>query len=350
MALYGTGITVFELALFTRKLVVMLNAGVPFSAAFASLAQSDNLDLQRVARQLTGDIQKGCSISTAFARHPQVFSSVYISVVRVGENSGHMEECLNRLADYLERSSTVRRKIISALTYPLVISIVSIALLVFFAVYFLPQTAMIFSSMGEKLPGITLAMLKITKTMSNPFFFLMMAALVGAGFFCYHIFKERREFKLWVDLFLLNAPVVKRIYLKYLMARVVYLLSVLLNSGVGISESFKILEDNVDNKILSQELSRSFEKIMKGQDISTSLSKSELFSPLVIGLIKVGEKTGELPHMLSKAADLYEEDLERILEQATVLVEPLIMFFLGGGVGFMCLAMFAPIIKMMQTF
>jgi len=350
MALFGTGISLFELALFTRKLVVMLNAGVPMSGAFASLSNTENLDLRKVAHKLLSDVQSGASVSSAFARHPQVFSPVYISVLRVGESSGQLEECLNRLADYLERSSTVRRKLVSSLTYPFVIMVVSVALLTFFAAFFLPKIGMVFSSMGEKLPGITVALLKVTKTLTNPVFFIVLLGLAAAGYFCYHIFKDRPEFRLWIDLAQLNTPVVKNIYLKYLMARVMYLMSVLLNSGVGIAESFKILEDNVNNKILADQLKRSFEQIMKGREISASLSKSDLFSPMVIGLIKVGEKTGELPRMLGKAADYYEEDLERMLDQVTVMVEPILMFFLGGTVGFMCLAMFAPILKMMQGF
>jgi len=337
-----------DLVVFTRQLSALVKASIPLLKSLNILfAQVENRYLREVISSIMAKIESGSSLSGAMAGYPEVFSLLYINMIKAGEFGGALDGILERLAIYLENSNKLNRKVRSAFIYPVVV--VSVALLIT-AVMFLkviPGFKDIFSSLGAKLPLPTLVMIKTSEFFQRYF-------LLIAGFIIIMVFILRRlmkipRFQLAKDEFKLNLPVVGRLIRKLAIARFTRTLSTLLRSGVVVLSALEISSNTSGNKIIESGLKKVATQVSKGERIGESLAKNKVFAPLVVNLIAVGEETGDIPSMLDKIATFYEEEVDTTVSSLTSLIEPFIIVFLGVFIGGIALAMFLPILQLSQV-
>jgi len=337
-----------DLVIFTRQLSALVKASIPLLKSLNILfAQVENRYLREVISSIMTRIESGSSLSSAMASYPEVFSLLYINMIKAGEFSGALDSILERLAIYLENTNKLNRKVRAAFIYPTVV--VSVALLIT-AVMFLkviPGFKNIFSSLQAKLPLPTLVMIKASELFQKYF-------LLIVGFIIIMVFVLRRlmripRFQLAKDKFKLNLPVAGRLIRKVAIARFTRTLSTLLKSGVVVLSAIEISSSTSGNKIIESGLKKVGVQVSKGERIGESLAENKVFAPLVVNLIAVGEETGDIPSMLDKIAAFYEDEVDTAVSSLTSLIEPFIIVFLGLFIGAIVLAMFLPILQLSQV-
>ncbi len=337
-----------DLVIFTRQLSALVKASIPLLKSLNILfAQVENRYLREVISSIVTRIESGSSLSSAMSSHPEVFSLLYINMIKAGEFSGALDSILERLAIYLENTDKLNRKVRAAFIYPVVV--VSVALLIT-AVMFLkviPGFKNIFSSLGAKLPLPTLVMIKASESFQK-YFLLIVGFIIIMVFILRRLMKIPR-FQLARDKFKLNLPVAGRLIRKVAIARFTRTLSTLLRSGVVVLSALEISSTTSGNKIIELGLKKVGVQVSKGERIGESLAENKVFAPLVVNLIAVGEETGDIPSMLDKIASFYEDEVDTAVSSLTSLIEPFIIVFLGIFIGGIVLAMFLPILQLTQV-
>jgi type IV pilus assembly protein PilC len=337
-----------DLVVFTRQLSALVKASIPLLKSLNILfAQVENRYLREVISSIMAKIESGSSLSSAMAGYPEVFSLLYINMIKAGEFSGALDGILERLAIYLENSNKLTRKVKSAFVYPVVV--VSVALLIT-AIMFLkviPGFKDIFSSLGAKLPLPTLVMIK-TSELFQKYFLLIVGFIIIMVFILRRLMKIPR-FQLAKDEFILNFPVFGKLIRKVAIARFTRTLSTLLRSGVVVLSALEISSSTSGNKIIESGLKKVATQVSKGERIGESLAENKVFAPLVVNLIAVGEETGDIPSMLDKIAAFYEDEVDVMVSGLTSLIEPFIIVFLGVFIGGIAVAMFLPILQLSQV-
>ena len=336
-----------EKMIFSRNLSVMLSAGLPISRALAALArQTKNKKFKSVIAHLEADIQKGEPLSMAMDRHPEVFSNLFTAMVRAGEKSGKLPESLNLISQQLERDLTLSRRVKGAMMYPAIIVIAMFGVGAAMMIFVVPTLLSVFQELNVELPFTTKIVIFISNTLVNHLLLtgLIVLAIIVSVFL---MFKSKRGKRL-IDTIVLHLPFFSSLIKKINSSRATRILSSLLSSGVGVVEAFDVAENVLQNHHYKEVLEKAKREIQKGSPIAKVFQEAErLYPPLVGEMIAVGEETGQLPNMLLRLADFYEEEVGETTKNLTTVIEPVLMIFIGAVVGFFAVSMIQPIYSMM---
>lgn len=346
----GEKVKLKDLAGFTRQLSTMVSAGVPLTRSFNTLHdQTDSESFKEVIGKISKDIEGGTALGDAFEKHPRIFSSVYVNMVRAGEAGGILESILKRLADQLESDASMRRKIKSAMTYPVVI--LCITIIAFFAImmFVIPQLGEILQDLGggAELPALTRALLSISDFMQSYAIFIL--AGLGAGMFGLVRYIRTPKGKRQFHSLLLKIPVIKTVITKVAIARFARTFSSLMAAGVGVLDALRVTGGAIGNVIIQEELEAAAKDVKNGKLISEPLSDSKHFPPIVSQMIAIGEETGQIDVILVKVADFYEEEVEATIDGLSSIIEPLMIVVLGGMVGLIAISVMGPIASLSQN-
>ncbi|MFH1645893.1 MAG: type II secretion system F family protein [Candidatus Omnitrophota bacterium] len=337
-----------DLVIFSRQLATMVEAGMSLIAVLDVLVeQVENPSFKTVIKRLREDIEGGLSLSQAMTRHPQIFSQLFVNMVKAGEISGTLDTILNRVAIYFEKMASLQRKLKTAMIYPTAVVFIAIAITIFLLVKVVPTFKGIFDMLGAELPMPTKLLIMVSD-------FAKHYLLYGIGGVFVFLMIVRRIIKTSKGRFVfdkiqLKLPVFGKIIQKVSIAKFARTLSILTRSGVPILVSLDIVGKTSGNKVVEKIVEDARGSIRDGKSISDPLLKSSVFPPMVVRMISVGEKTGQLEKMLVKIADFYDEQVDAAVTGLTSLIEPLIIVFLGVIIGSIVLAIFLPIFKMTQV-
>jgi len=336
-----------ELVIFSRQLATMVNAGIPLVQSLDILSeQMDSPNFRQVVTVIRSDVESGSSLSAALEKHPQIFSLLYTNMVKAGETSGMLDEILDRLAGYLEKTNSLQRKVKSAMVYPIVVTCMAIGITLVLLLKVIPTFKEIFATLGGTLPLPTQILINISDTLRHYFLYaviVMVLTVVAIGRLI-RTPKGKEKF----DQLKLSLPVFGTLLRKVAVARFSRTLSTLIRSGVPILGALEIVSKTAGNVVIEEAIDKARVGIREGESISTPLAKSKAFPPMVTRMISVGEESGELEKMLTKIADFYEDQVDAAVSGLTSLIEPLIIAFLGIVVGSIVVAMFLPIFKITE--
>ncbi len=344
----GGGVSSKELQIFTRQLATLLSSGVPVLQAMETLSNgSKSPGLKFALTQIADDVSQGKRLGDAIGAHPKVFDRFYTNMVLAGEESGNIDQILNRLAIYIEKSVKIQGKVKGALAYP--VGILSVAMLVVagLLVFVIPKFKTMFEGSGSELPAMT----KLVVVMSEAFisyWYLIIGGVVATiyGMIQYYKSESGRQV---IDAVLIELPLTGDLMVKSGIARFTRTLSTLLGSGVGIIEALEISSRTVGNHVLERAIMRAKDAITEGKSLTVPLAKEKHIPHMVTQMIGVGEQTGALDTMLGKVADFYEDEVDVAVGSLTSMMEPIMMVVLGGIVGFFVIAMYLPIFNMAST-
>ncbi len=337
-----------DLVVFSRQLATMVDAGIPLVGALDILGdQIENKVFGEIISKIRSDVETGSSLSDALSKHKKVFSALFVNMVRAGESSGMLDEILDRLALYLEKTSNLQKKVGSALVYPAVVSAMAagITLLLFLKV--IPVFKDIFSGFGSELPKPTAVLIAVSDALQK-YFPAVVAIIVVTVFLMSRYLKTGRG-KLQYDSLLLKMPVFGTLLTKVAISKFTRTLSTLIKSGVPILNALEIVGKTSGNKAVESAVETVRANVREGESIAEPLARSKIFPSMVVRMVSVGEQSGELEKMLSKIADFYDEQVDAAVSGLTSLIEPLIIAFLGVVIGTIVICMFLPIFKLTQV-
>lgn len=334
-----------ELTIFSRQLATLVSSGVPLVQGLSILEeQFESPAFKNVIKAVRTDIESGVSISDAMKKHPKVFSELYIGMIRAGEVGGILDQVLDRLASYLESAEELKAKIKGAMMYPIIVSLVAVGAAAIMLTVVVPRFAALFSEMGAKLPAPTQMLVDLSAFVKKWIWLFILISIVGYAIFR-RIYSTSYKFALKVDSFLLKAPIVGGVIQKTAIAKFTRTLGTLVKSGVPILQAMETVAKTAGNKLIEKVIMEARESIREGERISEPLKRSNVFPPMVIQMIAVGEETGALDAMLAKIADFYDKEVAAAIEGLTGMIEPLIIVFLGVVVGGMVVAMYLPMFE-----
>ncbi len=334
-----------DLVLFSRQLATMVDAGIPILQALEALQEQAGQEyFKSVIATMREDIQLGSSMSAAFSKHPRVFDPLFVNMIKVGETGGVLSTILDRIAGYLEKSAKLRRKVISALTYPAVIVFMAIVITTLLLVKMVPTFAEIYSSFDQELPAMTQVLIDLSNFLKSYILFIIGALILG-GFFLARWYRTEPG-QIAVDTIALKTPIFGPILKKVAISRFSRTLAILLQTGVPILESLDIVGKTSGNKVVEKVVEVVKTNVREGESIAVPLTRSGVFPPMVTRMIAIGEKSGQLEKMLSKLAEFYEDQVDAAVASLTSIIEPVIIGVLGVIIGFIVIALFMPILNM----
>lgn len=341
-----------DLAIFCRQFATMMNAGVSLIRCLTVLEQqTQSYKLKEIIRDLQGQVEAGESLSKSMQRHPKVFSTLFLGLVRAGEVGGVLDETLDRLAGFLERDQELRRKIKSAMTYPVMVMIVACGIVLFLVTFILPKFIQLFEDLGvTDFPAPTAFLMSVSHFATEWIlkkFYITWPVIFGM-IVLFKKWKSTRSGKRVYDWVKLRVPVFGALAHKIAVGRFARTLSTLLGSGVPVLSALETTAGVVDNEIIAEAVMNARTAIREGEEIAKPLQDSGQFPPMVVQMVSIGEETGALDQMLSKVADFYESEVEAMLESLTAALEPLLIVFLGFVVGFIVISMFLPLVAIIE--
>ena len=344
----GGSIRMRDIVIFTRQFSTMINAGLPLVQALDILAQqSENPALKDVTRQVVFDVESGNTLADAMRKHPKAFSELYVNMVAAGEAGGILDTILMRLAVFMEKNDALVRKVKGAMIYPaVIISVAAIAITVLL-VFVIPTFQTMFESANIALPLPTRIVIGLSHALKT-YWYMVLGAII-ATFVSVKKYYQTTNGKLTIDRSLLRLPVLGDVLRKSAVSRFTRTLGTLISSGVSILDGLEITAKTSGNRVIQDAIMESRASIAGGETIAAPLKKSQVFPPMVISMIAVGEQTGGLDEMLSKIADFYDEEVDAAVSGLLALMEPLMIVFLGVVVGGMVVAMYLPIFDMVNT-
>jgi general secretion pathway protein F len=336
-----------DLAVATRQLASLLTAGLPLDVALATLVDQSDTDAQRnVFRAVRADVMAGHRFAEALARHPKVFPPVFVATVAAGEQAGSFGAVLERLADYLEDRQALRGKLLAAATYPAIVTLVAVAIVLFLMTYVVPQVVSVFEQTRQALPWPTRALLAVSAFLRTFGVWLLLAA-AAAGYAGGKALKQASARAAW-DRMLLRLPLLGRIVRGVDTARFASTLAMLVGAGVPMLRALSAAEATVTNTTLRAAVAEAIQRVREGVGLARALGPSKAFPPVLIRLIEAGEATGQLPKMLSHAARIQAREVERRATALATLLEPLLIMVMGALVLGIVLAVMMPIIEINQ--
>ncbi|MDD2752583.1 MAG: type II secretion system F family protein [Candidatus Omnitrophica bacterium] len=343
----GGKVKLDDLVIFSRQLATMIDAGIPVVQALGILSeQIENKNLQVVVANARKDIEAGLSFSEALAKHPLVFSDLFINMTQAGEASGMLDEVLDRLATYLEKTAALTRKVTSSLIYPAVVVSMSILITAVLLLKVVPTFKGIFDMLGGELPLPTRVLIGISEVLKN--FFLPVIGVMVFGGFLFKKYINTTRGRLQFDSSKLKMPILGPLFRKVAVAKFSRTFSTLVKSGVSVLSALDIVSKTSGNKVVEQAISDCRTAVREGERISQPLAKSGVFPPMVTRMISVGEQTGQLEKMLTKIADFYDDQVDAAVSGLTSMIEPLVISFLGIIIGGIVISLFLPIFKITQ--
>ena len=336
-----------DLSVFSRQFATMIDAGLTMLRGLTILSeQVENPELRRVLRQVKEDVEAGMSLSGAFAKCPDVFPSLMVSMTRAGEAGGFLDVAMRQIADNFEAEVKLRSKIKAAMTYPVVVFILAILMCIGMLVFVVPVFEGMFENLGGELPLPTKVLVFLSSAMRY-----MLPVLIGlgvVGLWLWRKYGKTERVRNVVDPLKLRLPVFGGLFAKLALARFARNLGTLLTSGVPILQSLEIVSETTGSIVISRALKDVQDSVRRGESVAGPLGQHEVFPPMVVQMISSGEETGAIDQMLQKIAEFYDDEVEATTEALTALIEPLMIAFLGGIVGSMIIALYMPIFKVFE--
>ncbi len=343
------------LMIFTRQLATLIDSGLPLLRGLTVLGkQEPNPALKHTINQLADSVQGGSTFSESLAQHPKIFNKLYVNMVKAGELGGVLEVVLNRLAEYQEKANKLKNKIVAAMVYPVIVMFIAVLILTFLMMFIVPKFKAMFDDMqGGQLPLISRVVFNFSDWMlSNPLFLpngvwiFVLLGLCWAGISAWAKTPGGRKA---VDTFKLRLPIFGDIQRKSAISRFSRTLGTLVTSGVPILQALNITRDTAGNVIVSNAVSQVHDAVKEGESIVTPLQASGIFPSMVISMVDVGEETGQLPDMLLKIADVYDDEVDNAVTALTSILEPIMIVFLAVVVGTIVFALFLPLIEVIRS-
>ena len=336
-----------ELSVFCRQFATMVNSGLPILRALAILSeQTDSKELAKILVQVRMDVEQGSSLSGALQKHPKAFNDLFIAMVRSGETGGVLDDVLLDLADTIETEVELRRKIKSAMTYPVVVLILVVGIMAAMLLFIVPQFETIYASLNSKLPLPTRILLGASKIVRR-FWWMVIGGSIAARWGLKR-YKQTASGRLRLDALKLKVPVFGPLFHKVALARFSSTFGMLLKSGVPILQAMDIVKDTVNNKVLARAVDDVKGSIREGESIAKPLSRHAVFPPMVVQMLAVGEETGAVDTMLDKVARFYNSEVEATVDALTSLIEPLLIAVIGGAVGAAVVALYMPMFNIIN--
>src|ERR687892_770195 len=334
-----------DLAVFSRQFATMINSGLSLLRALNILAQqTENESLKDAIKALRDDVERGSSLSAAMSKHPKVFNKLFVSMVRAGETGGQLDTVLVRVADTFEADYKLRQKVKSAMTYPVVVAGIAALLVSVMLMFIVPTFAKMFTDLGGELPLPTAILMSVSQ--KSKIIIPIVVVLSVAGFIGYQKARaSNAEFRLRADQMKLKAPIFGNLFQKIALSRFSRTLGLLLRAGVPVLQALDIVSDTTGNEVMTRAALDVKESVRKGESMSAPLERHNVFPPMTVQMIAVGEDTGALDAMLDKISDFYDQEVESTTEQLTAMIEPLMIAVLGGIVGAMVIALYMPMFK-----
>ncbi len=338
------------LMIFTRQLATLIDSGLPLLRGLTVLGkQEPNPVLKRTINGLADSVQTGSTFSESLAQHPKIFNKLYVNMVKAGELGGVLELVLIRLAEYQEKAQKLKNKIVAAMVYPVIVMVIACGIMVFLLTYIVPKFKKIFEDMlgsADKLPGLTKFVMNLSSNLNQYKWFL-----IGGGiilFVGYKMFVATKSGRRVVDSIKLSIPLFGDVQRKSAISRFARTLGTLVTSGVPILQALNITKETAGNVVISEAINQVHESVKEGESIVTPLEASKVFPPMVISMVDVGEETGQLPEMLLKIADVYDDEVDNAVSALTSMLEPLMIVVLALVVGVIVMALFLPLIKIIS--
>lgn len=342
----GGGVNDKDIVIFTRQFATMIDAGLPLVQALEILStQVENKTLAKTLVAIKGDVESGSTYADALRKHPKVFTDLYANMVAAGESGGILDTILNRLAAYMEKAMKLKKKVKGAMTYPIVVTGIAVFVIAIIMIFVVPTFSKMFASMGGTLPLPTLMIINFSRFLAG--IGGLMTALVLVGLFiAFGQIRKHEKGRAITDRISLRLPIFGMILRKVAVAKFTRTLSTLISSGVPILDGLEITAKTAGNKVIEYAVFDVRQAVSEGKTLAEPLMKSKVFPPMVTHMISVGESTGALDTMLSKIADFYDDEVDAAVNNLTAMMEPMLMVFLGGSVGFIVIAMYLPIFKL----
>jgi type IV pilus assembly protein PilC len=344
----GKPIKTEDVILFARQMATMIEAGIPILQTMEALQeQAMNPSFKKVLGTIKDDIRLGNGLSAAFAKHPKVFDNLFINMLRVGETGGVLSSVLDRLAAYMEKTAKLKRKVSSAMIYPIAIVSMAVIVTTILLVKVVPTFKTIYSGFNRELPAMTQMLLNFSDALQKQFV-LIVLGIVGLVT-AFILFKRTEKGAFQIDGWKLKLPIFGDLICKVAVSRFCRTLSVMVQSGVPILESLDIVRKTIGNRVLERVIDDVIQGVREGESMADPLARSRIFPSMVTKMIAVGEQSGQLDKMLSKCADFFDEQVDAAVDGLTSLIEPCIIGFLGIVIGFIVMALFLPIISITQV-
>ena len=343
-----------NLMIFTRQLATLIDSGLPLLRSLTVLEkQEPNPTLKATVNTLAESVQGGSTFSESLAQHPKIFNKLYVNMVKAGELGGVLEIVLNRLAEYQEKAQKLKNKIVSAMVYPVIVMFIAVAILVFLMIFIVPKFKEMFAETDQTLPMISLIVFGTSEFMISRSFILpnvvwifLLGVLIAFAFNAWGRTKGGRQF---IDTMKLRLPILGDIQRKSAVSRFSRTLGTLVTSGVPILQALNITRDTAGNVVISRAIEKVHEAVKEGESIVTPLQASGVFPAMVISMVDVGEETGQLPEMLMKVAEVYDDEVDNAVGALTSVLEPIMIVILALIVGSVVFALFLPLIKMISA-
>lgn len=333
-----------QLALFTRQLSTLMNAGLPLVKALYTLTDQMDGYLKEIVGKITTQVEAGDKFSACLARYPSIFPHVFASMIKAAELGGMMDEVLKKLATFLEKEEKLKSKVKSALMYPAFVMGISFLILALLMIFVVPTFSSMFTDLGGELPLPTQLLMTVSDIFRYNWYFLILGfvgLVVG-----YKAFVRAERNKYLVDKIKLKIPVFGKLIQQVAVANFARTLGTLLKSGVPILVALEAVRDTVGNKVIGEATMRVHDSIKEGEGVAEQMEATGVFPPLVVRMVSVGEESGELDTMLLQIANDFEEEVDTTVSGLTSLLEPMLIVFMGGMVGFIVIAMFLPLFTM----
>lgn len=338
-----------DLVVFSQQLAAMVSGGVPIIKCLVVLEQqTENKDLQTVISEIRHDIGTGQPLHTSFAKHPSVFSPLFVNLIRAGDASGTLDEVLIRLANYMERNYELKQRVKSAFVYPILVGILIIGVVSFLLIFAVPVFSSIYEKMGISLPIPTLILLRASRFLKSSWWTL--GVLVGLILLVRKVSGGSALGKPFFDRLKLSIPIMGKLQQKTLASYFIRAFGAMVKSGVPIIDSLEVVGRVVENTVFVKAIQYTCDQVRKGENISEPLRSTGVFPPMVTQMIAIGEESGNLDDMLEKIGDFLERDVENTTRRLTTMLEPLLTVFMGVVIGFIVLAMYMPMFNLVQVF
>jgi type IV pilus assembly protein PilC len=345
--LFGKGgkVTSRDIVIFSRQFATMINAGLPILQGLTIVAeQAENPAFRAVMTKIRDDISNGVPLSDAMAKYPKAFNTLYVSMIKAGEQGGILDVIFERLSEYLEKAEGVIRKVKSAMMYPMVVFTVAICVVILLMVKVVPTFKDVFASFGAKLPYPTQVVINISEFLSSSKSLILLVFII-VFVVALQMYKKTNTGAYNWDAFLLKLPGFGNLIRKSAVARFARTLGTLVKSGVPIMDALETVAKTSGNKVIETSVNKARDSVREGKTLTQPLRECGVFPPMVTQMINVGEETGALDTMLAKIADFYETEVDAAVEGLTSIIEPILIVFLGTTVGFIVIAMFMPMFE-----
>ncbi len=342
----GGSIKEKDIVIFTRQFATMIGAGLPLVQALDILAkQTENKFFAKNIGEIKGDVEGGSTFAEALKKHPKIFTDLYTNMVAAGEAGGILDTILVRLAGYIEKAQALKRKVKGAMVYPSTVIVVAILVIVIIMIFVVPTFGKMFDTLGGTLPAPTQIIIDMSEFLGGKGGVITLASIIAVIVGIVRFRKTETGMKV-TDRILLKLPIVGILFKKVAVAKFTRTLGTLTSSGVPILDGLNITAKTAGNKVIEKAVLEVRQAVSEGKTIAEPLTELAVFPPMVTQMIAVGESTGALDNMLDKIADFYDEEVDDAVSNLTSMIEPMLMVFLGGSIGFIVVAMYLPIFKL----